>query len=169
MTGKTILETQRLLIREFVVDDAEAFYAFNSDPEVMRYTGEPPSASVDEVRELIRTYPDYRAHGYGRWAVVHKPDDRVIGFNGLKYLDDLCETDLGYRLHIDYWGRGIATESSLAIVRYGFEVLELDRIIGLTLPENKASIRVLEKVGMHREGTVRYCGDDAQKWVITRR
>jgi RimJ/RimL family protein N-acetyltransferase len=169
MTAKTILETERLLVREFVEDDAEAFYAFNSDPEVMRYTGEPLSTSVGAVRELIRTYPDYRAHGYGRWAVVYKPDDRVIGFNGLKYLDDLCETDLGYRLHTEYWGRGIATESSMAIVRYGFDVLELDRIIGLTLPENTASIRVLQKVGMRLEGTVRYCGDDAQKWVITRR
>lgn len=167
MSGRIILETDRLLLREFVEDDAGAFFAFNSDPEVMRYTGQDPTASVEEAGEMIRAYPDYEAHGYGRWAVVYKPDDRVVGFNGLKYLDDLEETDLGYRFLGEYWGRGIATESSLAIVRHGFEVLKLDHIIGLVLPENKASIRVLQKVGMHFEGMIPYCGADAERWVIT--
>jgi ribosomal-protein-alanine N-acetyltransferase len=163
---KIILETDRLLIREFVEDDAEAFFAFNGDPVVMRYTGEPPSTSVDQVRQKIREYPDYRRHGYGRWAVVHKPDQQIVGFNGLKFLDDLQEVDLGYRFRADYWGRGIATESSEAILRFGFENLGLKRIIGLVLPDNTASIRVLEKVGMHRDGEVEFCGDQAQRWVV---
>ena len=165
---KTILETDRLLIREFVEEDAEAFFSFNGDSEVMRHTGEPPSTSVNQVRQMIRVYPDYRTHGYGRWAVVHKPDGLVVGFNGLKYLEDLCEVDLGYRLRVDYWGRGIATESSLEIVRYGFETLRLERIIGLVLPANTASIRVLEKVGMRYDGMIDYCGEQAQRWVLRR-
>jgi len=164
---KRIVETERLLIREFVEDDADAFFAFNGDPEVMRYTGEPPAESVERVREMIRDYPDYRRHGFGRWAVVFKPHDRVVGFNGLKYLPELDEVDLGYRFRSDYWGMGIATESSLAVVRYGFETLGLERILGLVLPGNAASIRVLEKVGMRREGVVRFCGDTAQRWVLT--
>jgi RimJ/RimL family protein N-acetyltransferase len=165
---KHIIETDRLLIREFVEDDSAAFYAFNSDPEVMRHTGEPPSESVEQVRQLIRAYPDYREHGYGRWAVVYKPDDRVVGFNGLKYLDDLDEVDLGYRFRSDYWGLGIATESSLDVVRYGFETLGMERIIGLVLPENTGSIRVLEKVGMRYDGTIDYCGAQALRWVLER-
>lgn len=161
-----IVQTERLLIREFVEDDAEAFHRFNSDPEVMRYTGDTPTTSIQQARQMIRDYPDYRRHGYGRWAVVYKPDERVIGFNGLKYLDGLEETDLGYRLRSDYWGRGIATESSLAIVRYGFETLGLQRIIGLVFPVNLASIRVLEKIGMHYDGMIEYFGERVQRWVI---
>jgi RimJ/RimL family protein N-acetyltransferase len=166
MTAKLILETDRLLIREFVPDDAEAFYAFNSDPEVMRYTGEPPSESVAQVRQALRDYPDYREHGFGRWAVVYKPDDRVIGFNGLKYLEKLDEVDLGYRLRSDYWGRGIATESSRAILRYGFETLGLQRIIGLVMPDNEGSVSVLRKVGMHYDGLAHFCGEQVQRWII---
>lgn len=164
---KTILETDRLLIREFTQHDAEDFFAFNGDPEVMRFTGEAPTASVEQARRQILEYPDYRKYGYGRWAVVYKPDDRVVGFNGLKYLADLREVDLGYRLRLDYWGRGIATESSRAIVRHGFESLGLTRIIGLAMPENRASIHVLKKLGMRYEGTIDYCGARAERWVLT--
>ena len=64
---KMILETDRLFLREFVEDDAEAFFALNSDPEVMRYTGEPLFKNVEEMRSRIRDYPDYRRHGFGRW------------------------------------------------------------------------------------------------------
>jgi RimJ/RimL family protein N-acetyltransferase len=163
---KRVLETERLLVREFVENDAEAFFAFNGDPDVMRYTGEPPSESVEQVWRMIRDYPDYREHGYGRWAVVYKPDDRIVGFNGLKYLDDLKEVDLGYRFRSDYWGRGIATESSLAIVRYGFETLGLDHIIGLVMPENTPSIHVLKKLGMTYAGMVHYCHTQVQRWTL---
>jgi RimJ/RimL family protein N-acetyltransferase len=163
---KAIAETPRLLIREFVEDDAADFFAFNSDPRVMRYTGEPPSTSVDQVRQQIRDYPDYRKHGFGRWAVVFKPDGLIVGFNGLKYLDELQEVDLGYRFRSDYWGRGIATESSEAVLDYGFRELGLKRIIALVLPDNAASIHVLEKLGMSFEGMVNYCDDHAQRWVI---
>jgi ribosomal-protein-alanine N-acetyltransferase len=165
---KTIVETERLLLREFVEDDAEAFFSFNGDPEVMRHTGQSPSTSVSQVRREIRDYPDYRKHGFGRWAVVYKPDQVIVGFNGLKYLDDLREVDLGYRFRVDYWGKGIATESSRAVLSYGFEELGLKRIIGLVLPANTASVRVLKKVGMRFDGMVDYCGDRAQRWILHR-
>ena len=100
-----------------------------------------------------------------RWAVVYKPHDRVIGFNGLKYLDDLQEVDLGFRLRVDYWGQGIATESSRAIVRHGFDRLGLERIIGLAMTENAGSIRVLEKAGMRYEEAIEYLGDQVQLWA----
>lgn len=163
---KTIVETERLVLREAVEEDAEAFHAFNSDPRVMGPTGEPPWGSVTEARQRLREYPDYRKHGYGRWAVVYKPHRCVVGFCGLKYLDELDEVDLGYRLAFGYWGRGIATESSLAVLKHGFEVLGLQRIVGLVLPVNTASINVLRKVGMSRESTVTYCGDEAQLWSV---
>ena len=165
---RTITETDRLLIREFGPDDAEAFYAFNSDPEVMRHTGEPMSESVEQVREKIRSYPDYREHGYGRWAVVYKEDNRVIGFNGLKYLPEMDRIDIGYRFLPEYWGRGIATESSLAVLEYGFQVLRMDAIIGLVVPENQGSIQVLKKLGMVFRGMNDCLGLNAERWEITR-
>lgn len=165
---ETIIETERLILRQFDEADAEAFYAFNSDPEVMRYTGEPPCESVEVARSMLRAYPDYAKHGYGRWAVVYKPDDRVIGFNGLKYLEDLKEVDLGYRLLPAYWGLGIATESSLAVVKWGFETLGLDEIIGLVLPQNGGSVRVLEKCGMSHVGDIEYHGEQVQRWLVKR-
>jgi len=161
------IETRRLLLRESVPDDAEAFFAFNSDPDVMRFVGDEVWESVEHTREKLAAYPDYRKHGYGRWSVVYKPDNRVIGFNGLKYLDDLAEVDLGYRLLPEYWGRGLATESSTAVLAYGFDDLKLDRIIGLVLPENSRSIHVLEKMGMRREGMKTCHGENAQYWYLT--
>lgn len=74
--------------------------------------------------------------------------------------------DPGFRFRSDCWGQGYATESSRAIVRHGFEVLRLKRILGLVLPENGASIRVLEKVGMRYEGVDEFMGDHVQRWAI---
>lgn len=165
---KTILETERLIVREMGETDAEAVLAFNGDPEVMRYTGEEPWTDLEETRRRLREYPDYRERGYGRWALVLRETGRVVGFNGLKFLPELGETDLGYRLVREQWGRGLATESSLAIVRHGFEALGLERIVGLVLPGNEGSIRVLEKVGMRRDGEVELDGLVAQRWVIER-
>src|SRR5262249_8110165 len=111
-----VLQTERLLLREFVEADAEAFLALGSDPAVNRYTGDPGLASLEQALEIMRAYPmaDYQRHGYGRWACVLKETGQVIGFAGLKYLPELDEVDLGYRLLAAYWGRGLATEASRA-------------------------------------------------------
>ena len=159
--------TERLILRAMSIDDADAFYALNSHPEVMRHTGEPPLDSVDDARNAIENYADFRTIGYGRWGCYLKESEKLIGFCGLKYLDDLKEVDLGYRLLPEYWGRGLATEACLASVAFGFDVLKLDRIIGLVLPENAASIRVLEKVGMGPDGEVDYDGHLAMRYAMT--
>src|SRR5205823_10738173 len=85
-----------------------------------------------------------------------KPTGEVIGFAGLKYLDDVNEVDLGYRFFKEHWGKGLATEASKPVVAYGFEVLRLHRIVGIADIENKASIRVLEKVGFRFEKFTTY-------------
>lgn len=159
-------ETERLLHRAMTVDDAEAFYALKSQPEVIRYTGEPPLQSVEEARDALAAYPDFDTHGYGRWGCVLKETGAIIGFCGMKYLDELDEVDLGYRYFPEYWGRGLATEACRACLAFGFETIGLERIIGLVLPENGASIRVLEKVGMRADGEVEYEGIIAQRYVV---
>ncbi len=161
-------ETERVAHRAFTVDDCEAFYRLNSHPEVMRYTGEPAIGSVEEARDAIARYPDFDTVGYGRWACVLKETGAVIGFCGLKYLPELDEVDVGFRFFPEYWGKGIGTETCAASLSFGFEVLGLERILGLVLPENGASIRVLEKCGMRRNGEVVFEGDRALRYDALR-
>lgn len=160
--------TARLTLRAFRPSDAEAFYRLNSDPDVVRYTGDPPCPSVAAAEAGIRAYPDWERVGFGRWATVHRADQRVIGFAGLKYLAELDAVDLGYRFLPEYWGRGLATEASSACVSSGFEKLGLDAIIGLVLPENTASVRVLQKVRMRKVGTERFDGLVADRYELRR-
>jgi RimJ/RimL family protein N-acetyltransferase len=168
VAGSIILETQRLLLREFDAADAAAFYMLGSDPAITRYTGDPGLTSVEHALEILRsrTLADYRKHGFGRWACVLKTSDAVIGFAGLKYLDELEEVDIGYRLLPAYWGRGLATEAGQAVLNFGFDQLRLERIIGLVDPENVASVRVLDKLGMTWDGLVEYRGELCTRYVI---
>ncbi len=164
-TGPT---TARLLHRALTVDDAEAFFALNGNPDVMRHTGEPMLESVEAAREALAAYPDFDTVGYGRWGCVLRETGEVIGFCGLKYLDDLDVTDVGYRFLPEHWGRGLATEACRASVAYGFDVIGLERIVGLALPENVASHRVLEKVGMRADGAFDWDGEHVLRWVMER-
>ena len=87
-------------------------------------------------------------------------------FLWLKYLPELDAVDIGFRFFPEYWGQGLATEAGSACMTFGFETLHLDRIIGLVLPENKASVRVLEKIGLHRTGTISYDGETADHYEL---
>jgi len=161
-------ETLRLTLRAMNEGDAGPFFALNSHPQVMRLTGEPPLRSVDEAREAIENYPDFDTVGYGRWACVLKATGSFVGFCGLKYLRELNEVDVGFRLLPQYWGQGLATEACAASIVFGFNVLNLSRIIGLVLPGNVASIRVLTKCGMRQNGVVPYEGHTAMLFELNR-
>lgn len=149
------LDTPHLLLRPITLDDAPAYWPLTSLPDVIRYTGDIPRTSLEEVREVLLTRPmhDYLVHGYGRMACIEKSSGRLVGFSGLKYLDDLQETDIGYRFLPDCWRKGYATESARALMQQGRELYGLQRIIGLVQPANVASARVLEKLGMVHERT----------------
>ena len=165
---KVILETDRLLLREFVEDDAESFFELNTDPEVMRFVPDKPLLNVEQARQTLIDHPiaDYRRYGFGRGACILKSTGEQIGFAGLKYLDELGEVDVAYRLLPAHWGQGLATEVALASVRYGFAALGLKRIIGLVMPKNIASVRVLEKTGLRYSGTVTLWGHTFSRYVI---
>lgn len=163
-----ILETERLLLRQYVEEDAEAFFKLNSDPEVLRFVPDKRLLNVEQARQILIDYPiaDYRKYGFGRGACILKSTGEQIGFAGLKYLDELGEVDVAYRLLPKYWGLGLATEAALASVRFGFADLDLKRIIGLVMPENIASVRVLEKIGLRYVDGVSFWNHQFSKYVI---
>ncbi len=144
---KKILETERLVLREFELTDAQKMWELNSDTEVIKYTGDPPFVSVEEAEQFLAGYRDYAKNGFGRWAVLLKPELEFIGWCGLKYNEENL-VDLGFRFFRRYRNRGFATESAGASLEYGFNTLSLDEIIARVSQKNEASTRVLQKLNM---------------------
>jgi len=153
-----ILETQRLWLRKFCHRDLNDFARLVGDPQVMRFIGPCLTSLDDAAKYLEEPLADYRRHGFGRWAVVLKDSQLLIGFSGLKRLQELDGVDLGFGLMPEYWGRGLATEAGQAIMAYGFDTLELNRIMGLVDPPNARSIRVLEKLHFTFEKSIDFRG-----------
>jgi len=150
---KETIETARLLLRPFTLEDIDASYQMNLDPEVVRYTHDGGVLTYEEIKERITdvVLNDYPTNGFGRFAVILKVTNAFIGFSGLKYLPEYDEVDLGYRFMKKYWGQGYATESCKVSIQFGFEQLKLDKIAGYALPENIGSIKVMEKLNFKFE------------------
>jgi RimJ/RimL family protein N-acetyltransferase len=147
------LETERLLLRWFTFDDVEAFHELGSNPLIVRYVGNQPFASRDVARATLAAAPlnDYATHGYGRFACVWKETGAVIGSCGPKFLPDTQDVDLGFRFLPSFWGLGLATESSVAVIAYARHQLTLKRLVAWVHPANVASTRVLSKLGFSSE------------------
>lgn len=166
---RTILETQRLKLREFLEIDSENMFQLNSDPEVIRYTGDDPFSSVEEARLFIRHYDKYKKFGYGRWTILLRETNEYVGWCGLSYTVDTKETDLGFRLLKKNWNKGFATEAAENCLMYGFQQLALKKIIGRAMKDNKASIRILEKIGMTFEKKFEAHGGECLQYFSTKK
>lgn len=142
------LETKRLLLRKFHVNDAKDFFDLNNDPEVLKFVAEKPYASVEAAANFIAQYKDYDVNGYGRLTVILKETAEIIGWCGLKFRKEENETDIGFRLKQKFWNKGYATEAATFCLKYGFEKLGLPYIAGRVMKGNIASITVLEKLGL---------------------
>jgi ribosomal-protein-alanine N-acetyltransferase len=148
------LETARLIIRPFKLQDAEALQGIVSQTEVMRYLPE-DVMSLDEVKEIILWLNDcYRKNTPEcimkfTLAVIFKENGKLIGWCGLGPLDfSPSEIEIFYGLSSEYWGKGIATEAAKALLHYGFDTIGLNQIVAVTNPLNTASIRVIENLGL---------------------
>lgn len=162
------LRTDRLLLREFAEDDWAAFHAIESLPEVARFQSFEPRTIAESrayVLEASQSATEDPRLTYDL-AVVLVAEDRLIGRCGLGITDlDLREAMLWYTLHPDDWGRGYTTEAARAVVNFGFRELRLHRIWADCDPANVASWRVLEKLGMRREGHLRENAWIKGEWV----
>lgn len=146
-----ILETQRLLLRHFVVSDLDNLFSFYSDPEVIKYIPDAPRTYEETKEELewfMNGHP--RFPELGLWATIYKETGQLIGRCGLIpwTIDEKNEVEVAFALSKAYWGQGLATEVAQALVEYGFEHLQLSRLICLIEHGNQASIKVATKVGM---------------------
>jgi [ribosomal protein S5]-alanine N-acetyltransferase len=151
-----ILETERLIVRQFHIIDGAAMDAIFGDAEVMRYG--PGIQSQSWVRRWLQDcMGNYARLGFGPWAVVEKTGSCVIGYAGLFHFPDIDgqpEVEIGYRLVRSRWRQGFATEAVTAIRDHAFQVLCMSRLIALIDPQNIPSIRVAEKAGLHYEKDV---------------
>jgi ribosomal-protein-alanine N-acetyltransferase len=151
------LATERLRLRAPVPRDAAALLALIGDPEVTRYTNVATITTLEEAQaSLERLDQRYAAHDMIRWAIELVPRNEMIGTVGLLRFDfEHRHAELGYDIARRWWGQGLAPEAAGAVIRYGFSVLGLHRIDAGVLPENHASVRVLQKLGFVEEGTRR--------------
>lgn len=147
------LETTRFLLRDIEHQDLQGMFALDSDPDVHKYLGNQPIQTMEQAKEAIQYIRNqYEQHGIGRWAIEDKKTGDFIGWAGLKYekevLQDRDYYDIGYRLRKPYWGQGIASEVSVAALRYGFETLKLAEIGGGAEVEHAVSNHILQKLGL---------------------
>ena len=163
------LETARLRLRMFAPEDAAELSLITSDPEVMEYIGDGVPLSEDATTmNLASIIETFKKRGFGRWALVHKDLNKLIGYCGLSHNNAQVGVEVAYLLAKPYWGQGLATEAARACLRYGFEVLRLDAIGGVTRPANDKSRRVLERLGMKYVCHAVYHGYDCVHYSISR-
>ncbi|MFE1245077.1 GNAT family N-acetyltransferase [Fictibacillus sp. NPDC058756] len=153
-----IIETERLILREVTKADAEDMLTYLSDPDVVKHMGLEPSRSVEDAYDEIAWYESIVNKSTGiRWGITLKDDKRVIGSCGfLNRVLKHYRSEVGFELSKEYWGKGIAREALEAVVKYGFENMELERVEALIEPANLPSQRLVEKTGFQREGLLRH-------------
>ncbi len=163
-----ILETQRLLLRTFELNDAFHLLQLNSDPYVIKHTGDVPFTDLSAAEQFIRGYDQYNSFNMGRWVVELKLDGQFLGWCGLKYTPESNEVDLGFRFFRKFWNRGFASESAKACLDYGFFKLGIQNIVARARKSNQASIRVLEKIGMRFLEDFDFEGFEGKKYFLTK-
>ena len=144
-----ILETERLILDTWQSSDWTAFRPIATDAEVMRYiTGGVPW-SEEEIRSFVeRQMGLYRSRGFCRWKLIEKPGGNMIGFCGVGFWRGGPDPEIGWWLARAYRGRGLATEAARLALRDAFERVRLERIISVAMPGNRASTRIMEKLGL---------------------
>ncbi len=145
-----MLQTARLMIRNWTVADVPVYAKIVSDAAVMRYLGNGKPLSADEAESyVLANMARYNQLGWSRFPVCLTGSDALIGFCGFSIINN--EIDLGWRYGQSYWHKGYATEAAQAVLHLGLDVLRFPRIVCLSDVANKASIRVIEKIGMNFE------------------
>jgi [ribosomal protein S5]-alanine N-acetyltransferase len=160
----TVLETERLLLRQLSIQDAGFILELLNEPSFIRNIGDRGVRTIDGANSYILNGPiaSYAKNGFGLYLVKLKATDESIGMCGLIKRDTLEEVDIGYAYLPRFWSKGYAVEAAQAVKEYAKNVIGLHRIVAIVNPENEASIRVLQKIGLQFEKMVKLSEDDIE-------
>lgn len=157
-------------MRAFTPEDAIPLHRILNEPNILQYFPHTDPPDMERVQALIKRQLAYwQEHNLGWWAVIPKGQVELVGWNGLQYLSKTGEVEVGYLLSRQFWGQGYATEGAKASLDFGFTVLNLDQIIGLTHPENTVSQHVLEKCGLIYVERKEYFGTELFRYTLQRK
>ncbi|QWP77441.1 GNAT family N-acetyltransferase [Lysobacter sp. K5869] len=156
------IQTERLTLRELAAGDAGFILELLNEPGFLGGIGDRGVRDLDGALRYIQDGPaaSYARHGYGLWRVELRDGGEPIGICGLLRRDTLPEPDLGYAFLQRHWQRGYAVEAGEAVLRYARDALALPQVLAIVSPGNAASIKVLERLGMHAQGTIRLASEN---------
>lgn len=164
-----MLETERLIVRQFVPDDLDKLIELRSDDEVIRFLGGRRLQNPEAIEKRLQFYIGcYAKYGFGMSAMIWKETGEMFGWSGLQPLDDVTEIEIGYGMTKEFWGKGIGYECARAWLEYGFEKANLERIVAVASPENTGSWRIMEKCGMKYEKTEMHYGMECVFYAISK-
>ncbi|SFC42197.1 GNAT family N-acetyltransferase [Clostridium uliginosum] len=149
-----VLETERLILRPWTIDDLEDFYEYAKNPNIGPNAGWEPHSNKEDSKKILELFIEKDE----TWAIVYKENDKVIGSIGLhtdEKRNGINSNMLGYVLSEEYWGKGIMTEAVKCVIKYAFEEIKLDILSVCHYTFNNRSKRVIEKCGFKYEGTIR--------------
>ena len=156
------IETERLILREFLLSDVDGMFEMDSNPNVHRFVGKKPVKHIDESRAYIETIQgQYKKYGIGRWAVVLKETNEFIGWSGIKLITNEINKhqnfyEIGYRFIEKHWGKGYATEAGKAFVTYAFNEMKVEALYAYADEGNENSRKILEKLGLRYVNSFEY-------------
>ena len=157
-----LLQGERVQLRAYCDDDADALYAIYSDPVVMRYWSFSPWSERSQADDYLRRDRDYVGDGMLAWAIARREDDELVGTVTVLGINRAQgRADIGYALSSAQWGKGIAQEAVRLALAHAFDVLQLRRIEADVDPRNTGSCRLLERLGFTREGLLR------ERWKVS--
>lgn len=163
-----MLETERLILRRLKETDADAVFAMRSDEDIMRFIRAPQMKRSEAENWINLVSSRWEKENFGFCAVIEKASNKFIGWCGLWRLVETKEIEVGYALFKEFWGKGYAVEASKAFLKYGFEELNLEKIVAVANPENKNSRRVMEKLGMSYDCIGKFYNSKLVHYTITK-
>jgi RimJ/RimL family protein N-acetyltransferase len=178
MFEKSKIETRRLVMQPLKETDIDNISRIYNDLEVMKYRVFNQAASREETQLMLEKYcQHWDKYGFGRWAIIYKITQNLIGHCGLEFIENTVgenleknqdsknDIEINYLIERDYWGMGLGSEAAIAILKYGFNTLKLNRIFAITKPENIASRRVMEKIGMQYKDNIQLYGMEWMRYI----
>jgi ribosomal-protein-alanine N-acetyltransferase len=166
----TVIETERLILREFTVEDARFVVVLLNEPSFLRYIGDKKVRELEDARQYILNGPvsSYEQSGFGLCLVELRDSHTPIGMCGLIKRQELPDPDIGFAFRPSFWNKGFALEAAIAVLHDARERLRLERILAITNPDNEASIGLLQRLGFRFERLTKLSEDREQVKLFSR-